>query len=131
MQAANAIDTTCEWMDVSAKWPKFLGTTPVNMALVRMKQNDIAVVKTQVVTQCCLCAYAVLQVIRKDIAFAHMFSSRPPSAMPLPSYALFAIRDAHTVAASFLLPPMLANKLLEGQYLGQKSHAEVRVCVKV
>ncbi len=33
--AANVIDTTCEILSVPAKWPKFLGTTPVNMALVR------------------------------------------------------------------------------------------------
>jgi hypothetical protein len=70
------------------------------------------------------------QVIRKDIAFARLFGSRPPSALPLPSYGLFALRDAHTVGASFLLPPIVAEWFMRQGWFEKRSHAEVgRPCV--
>ncbi len=92
---ANAIDTTCEWLNRPARWPKFLGTTPVNMALV----------------------------IRKDVAFAHLFGTRPPTSLPLPSYALFAVRDSHTVAAAFLVPPVLTKWFVDHDVFGCGRHA--------
>lgn len=102
--AANAIDTSCEWASKPARWPKFLGTTPVNMALV----------------------------IRKDVAFSKLFGatnggvgSGPARAMPLPSYALFAVRDSHTVAAAFLLPPVVCQWLLDTGVVKDKTCAEV------
>ena len=96
--AANAIDTTCEWASKPARWPKFLGTTPVNMALV----------------------------IRKDVAFSKLFGAGAGhSRMPLPSYGLFAIRDSHTVAAAFLLPPVLCQWLLDTEVVQHKTYAEV------
>ncbi len=96
LQAANTIDTSCEWANVSAKMPKILGTTPVNMFLV----------------------------IQKDIAFAHLFGTKAPTALPKPSLALFAIRDSHTVAASFLLPPVIGAWMEEKGMVSKRAHGE-------
>lgn len=44
----------------------------------------------------------------KDQSFAKMFGSGgPPRPVPLPSYALFTLRDCLTVFASFNVPPLL------------------------
>jgi hypothetical protein len=94
---ANAIDTSCEWASHPAKWPKFLGTTPVNMALV----------------------------IRKDVAFANLFGTRPPTSLPLPSYGLFAVRDAHTIGAAFLVPPLLTRWFVDNEVISTRPRAEV------
>jgi hypothetical protein len=97
LQAANVIDTSCEWAEVPSRLPKFLGTTPVNLFLV----------------------------IQKDIAFAHLFGTKVPHAMPKASLALFAIRDSHTVAASFLLPPLLGAWLHDNGYTSKRAHGEI------
>ncbi|KAG5182598.1 hypothetical protein JKP88DRAFT_220970 [Tribonema minus] len=73
---ANAVNTTCEHRKVDSAWPRFLSTSAVNM------------------TSC----------IAKDRAFTRMFGSSAPMALPLSTYALFTIRDAGTVGASFNLP---------------------------
>jgi hypothetical protein len=53
-----------------------------------------------------LCVY-------KDQAFVRMFgpTGGPPRPVPLPSYALFAIRDCMTIFASFNVPPLLGPVL--------------------
>ncbi|KAG9244003.1 hypothetical protein BJ878DRAFT_508138 [Calycina marina] len=44
----------------------------------------------------------------KDQAFTRLFGpGGPPRAVPLPSYALFTLRDCLTIFASFNLPPLL------------------------
>lgn len=44
----------------------------------------------------------------KDQAFARLFGpSGPPRPVPLPSYALFTLRDCLTIFASFNVPPLL------------------------
>lgn len=66
----------------------------------------------------------------KDQAFARMFGSGPPRPVPLPSYALFTLRDCLTIFASFNVPPLLGpvlseklgeemNKRLSGQTIAQ------------
>jgi len=48
----------------------------------------------------------------KDQAFARLFGpGGPPRAVPLPSYALFTLRDCLTIFASFNLPPLLGPTL--------------------
>ena len=51
--------------------------------------------------------------IYKDQAFVRMFGPKggPPRPVPLPSYALFAIRDCMTIFASFNVPPLLGPVL--------------------
>ena len=48
----------------------------------------------------------------KDQAFARLFGpGGPPRPVPLPSYALFTLRDCLTIFASFNLPPLLGPTL--------------------
>jgi hypothetical protein len=109
---ANVIDTACEWAATDARLFKFLGTTPVNMALV----------------------------LRKDMVFARMFAAPvaavaqipqpvpvPPPSLPFPrpSLALFAVRDAHTVLASFLLPPVIGAWLHEHGAVATRARGEL------
>jgi hypothetical protein len=100
---ANVIDTACEWAATDARLFKFLGTTPVNMALV----------------------------LRKDMVFARMFAASvaavTPVAVPFPrsSLALFAVRDAHTVLASFLLPPVIGAWLHEHGAVATRARGEL------
>jgi hypothetical protein len=48
----------------------------------------------------------------KDQAFARMFGpGGPPRPVPLPSYALFTLRDCLTIFASFNIPPLLGPVL--------------------
>jgi len=48
----------------------------------------------------------------KDQAFARLFGpGGPPRPVPLPSYALFTLRDCLTIFASFNLPPLLGPAL--------------------
>ncbi|CAM9119771.1 unnamed protein product [Phaeothamnion confervicola] len=74
--AANFINTVCEDQGKDSRWPRFLGTTAVNM------------------TAC----------IAKDRAFTRMFGTTAPRGLPIATYALFTVRDAGTIAASFNLP---------------------------
>lgn len=67
----------------------------------------------------------------KDRAFTRLFGSGgPPRPVPLPSYALFTLRDCMTIFASFNLPPLLGpvisrnmgrelEKKLSGQTIAQ------------
>ncbi|PMD35872.1 hypothetical protein L207DRAFT_434501 [Hyaloscypha variabilis F] len=67
----------------------------------------------------------------KDQAFARLFGpGGPPRPVPLPSYALFTLRDCMTIFASFNLPPLLGpiisksmsqeiQKSLSGQTVAQ------------
>lgn len=49
--------------------------------------------------------------IVKDKAFAAMFGTRAPIALPLACYGLFAARDLMTVGASFNAPKKLSEKV--------------------
>jgi hypothetical protein len=63
----------------------------------------------------------------KDQAFARLFGpGGPPRPVPLPSYALFTLRDCLTIFASFNVPPLLGpvisrnmNTVLEKSLSGQ------------
>ncbi|KAH4814471.1 hypothetical protein HBH61_068760 [Parastagonospora nodorum] len=84
---ANTIDTVSSTLhstppsSTTAGTPKFLATSTANLAL---------------------CLY-------KDNKFTQLFGSTGPSrAVPLPTFALFTIRDCMTIFASFNLPPLLA-----------------------
>lgn len=63
----------------------------------------------------------------KDATFTKIFGSGgPPRPVPLPSYALFTLRDCLTIFASFNIPPLLGpvisrsmNKELEKSMSGQ------------
>ncbi|KAF2196038.1 hypothetical protein GQ43DRAFT_384186 [Delitschia confertaspora ATCC 74209] len=87
---ANAIDTVQSTIHnkpattTTAGTPKFLATSTANLALCLYKDNRF----TQI--------------------FGTASASRP---VPLPTFALFTIRDCLTIFASFNLPPLLAPSL--------------------
>ncbi|TAQ91664.1 hypothetical protein B7494_g119 [Chlorociboria aeruginascens] len=57
----------------------------------------------------------------KDQAFARLFGpGGPPRPVPLPSYALFTIRDCLTIFASFNVPPLLGPVITKT--MGQELH---------
>lgn len=57
----------------------------------------------------------------KDQAFARLFGpGGPPRPVPLPSYALFTLRDCLTIFASFNVPPLL------GPVLSQNMSKEIQ-----
>ncbi|KAH7064122.1 hypothetical protein BKA63DRAFT_482879 [Paraphoma chrysanthemicola] len=98
---ANTIDTASSTIhstppsSTTAGTPKFLATSSANLAL---------------------CLY-------KDNAFTRLFgsatSSRP---VPLPTFALFTVRDCLTIFASFNLPPLLAPRFEEKMSEGVRSY---------
>ncbi|CAM9818601.1 unnamed protein product [Chrysoparadoxa australica] len=92
---ANYISTGCEHRHQDVQWPKFIATTAVNM------------------TAC----------ISKDRAFTRMFGTTKPKALPIATYALFTVRDAATVAASFNMPAP-ASQWLQDAYDMQPSKAD-------
>ncbi|CAM9814018.1 unnamed protein product, partial [Ascophyllum nodosum] len=65
------IMTTCDRSKVDDTWPKFIGTTFVNITTV----------------------------VAKDLAFTRMFATVKPRPMPIATYVLFTVRDGMTVAA--------------------------------
>jgi hypothetical protein len=81
--AANTIDTICKLAHRPPALPKFIGTSATN----------------------------IVACVSKDAAFARMFGSKAATAVPLTSLALFSVRDAATVFASFVFPPQLATTL--------------------
>ncbi|KAI2636058.1 hypothetical protein GGS21DRAFT_63341 [Xylaria nigripes] len=59
--------------------------------------------------------------IYKDQAYVKLFGpGGPPRPVPLPTYALFALRDCFTIFASFNVPPLL------GPILSERMSAEMR-----
>jgi hypothetical protein len=50
--------------------------------------------------------------VAKDYAFARMFGKGPMKPMSRTSLGIFAIRDSMTILASFTLPPMIAEELV-------------------
>uniref|UniRef100_A0A0G4FHF6 Mitochondrial carrier protein n=1 Tax=Chromera velia CCMP2878 TaxID=1169474 RepID=A0A0G4FHF6_9ALVE len=78
--SANWAITLCEWKRVSDEIPKFVSSSVTNLLLC----------------------------VRKDAIFATIFGTRV-SAFPPASYALFFLRDAMTMAASFNAPPHISN----------------------
>ncbi|KAF1843586.1 uncharacterized protein K460DRAFT_407929 [Cucurbitaria berberidis CBS 394.84] len=90
---ANTIDTASATLHpttstpstITAGTPKFLATSTANLAL---------------------CLY-------KDNQFTRLFAApgSTPRPVPLPTFALFTIRDCLTIFASFNLPPLLAPTL--------------------
>ncbi|KAL6703857.1 hypothetical protein ACN47E_008991 [Coniothyrium glycines] len=87
---ANTIDTASSTLShtpltsTTSGTPKFLATSTANLAL---------------------CLY-------KDNQFTKLFSAATstPRPVPLPTFALFTVRDCLTIFASFNLPPLLAPK---------------------
>ncbi|KAF2437843.1 hypothetical protein P171DRAFT_372965 [Karstenula rhodostoma CBS 690.94] len=95
---ANTLDTTTSTLKstppstTTAGTPKFLATSTANLAL---------------------CLY-------KDSRFTQLFGSTGPSRpVPLPTFALFTIRDCLTIYASFNLPPLLAPTV--AQHMGAEA----------
>ncbi|KAF1926352.1 uncharacterized protein M421DRAFT_422694 [Didymella exigua CBS 183.55] len=96
---ANAIDTLASarahtsYSATTAGSTKFVATSSANLAL---------------------CLY-------KDSQFTQLFGARGPARpVPLPTFALFTVRDCLTIFASFNLPPLLAPRL-EGHMSEQLS----------
>eukprot|EP00929_Paragymnodinium_shiwhaense_P083307 TRINITY_DN44346_c0_g1_i1.p1 TRINITY_DN44346_c0_g1~~TRINITY_DN44346_c0_g1_i1.p1 ORF type:complete len:279 (+),score=37.65 TRINITY_DN44346_c0_g1_i1:84-920(+) len=61
--------------------------------------------------------------VAKDAAFARMFGTggaKPPP-VPMISYALFAGRDVMTIAAGFIVPPILAKAIVQAGHADEGS----------
>jgi hypothetical protein len=86
---ANNIEAICERRKEDPMFPKFVGSSVANVSLS----------------------------IAKDRAFTRMFGVGDVRPLPIPSYFLFGIRDSMTILASFTLPPIIANKLVESKTL--------------
>lgn len=82
---ANSTETLCNRNAVPWYYPKFIASSTANVSLS----------------------------VVKDKAFARLFGSGPPRPLPVPSYFLFATRDSLTVLASFNLPYLLSNKMVD------------------
>ncbi|RHY08082.1 hypothetical protein DYB25_009191 [Aphanomyces astaci] len=83
---ANVIDTVSDVIESDSKLPKLIGTTAVNVTLC----------------------------VAKDREYARMFGLFAPTKFPLASLGLFAMRDALSVGATFVAPPMVSH-LFEAQ----------------
>jgi hypothetical protein len=77
--AANTITAVCERRGNPSVGPKFVGSSLTNVA----------------------CS------VMKDKSFARLFGTGPPRTMPVPSFALFAVRDSMTIFASFTMPEVV------------------------
>lgn len=82
---ANCIEAFCEMNYTPAFYPKFIGSSIVNVTLS----------------------------VSKDRAYARMFGKGTPRPTPAKTLALFGIRDGMTILASFCLPPIVSTKLQE------------------
>jgi hypothetical protein len=82
---ANCIQGHYDRTHQDAKIPKFIGSSCTNVTLSVMK----------------------------DRAFARMYGVGQQRPVPLGSYGLFATRDSMTILASFTLPPVVSQRLLQ------------------
>ncbi|ETV98848.1 hypothetical protein H310_08349 [Aphanomyces invadans] len=78
---ANVIDTVSEYAQTDGRAAKFVGTTAVNVTLC----------------------------VAKDREFARMFGVIAPTKFPIVSLGLFAARDALSVGATFIAPPIISK----------------------
>lgn len=60
----------------------------------------------------------------KDRSFARMFGTGAPRAVPIPTFALFAARDALTIFFSFNIPPLLAPYMPQNTLMRPESWAQ-------
>ena len=124
--AANLVDTACEWRSVPARIPKLLGVTPVNMTLVICK--DVVFGRAfGAAASASPPPAGVVPKIPTPPEPAHLASSPAPRVSWLPPVrvlALFAVRDLHTISASFVLPP-LASKWLVDNDVASRGVADV------
>ena len=68
-------------------------------------------------------AVNIVTTIIKDRALAKMFGTKPPSATPMMSLALWGTRDAMTILAAFIIPPILSKRLQDiGYYFKIKNY---------
>jgi hypothetical protein len=82
---ANCIQGHCDRAHQDAKYPKFVGSSCTNVTLS----------------------------VLKDRAFARMYGVGQQRPVPIGSYGLFATRDSMTILASFTLPPVVSQRLLQ------------------
>ncbi|KAJ3128164.1 hypothetical protein HK098_005064 [Nowakowskiella sp. JEL0407] len=94
---ANATDSICAKLKTSSAMPKFISSSAVNLGLS----------------------------LWKDRAFTVWYSSVTPRSVPLPTYALYGLRDALTMAASFSLPPVLGSFIHKKFYIEDKNSPSV------
>jgi hypothetical protein len=92
---ANCIQSWCEDNDKDPFWPKLGGTTAANMTLG----------------------------ILKDRYFAQVFSGKPPTKFPLPSWGLFVLRDTFTIGSGFTFPPLVSKILYDAKICSSESQA--------
>ena len=71
-----------------------------------------------------------MQIHTQDRSFTRMFGVAKPRPVPIPTYLLFTVRDASTVAAAFNLPPPV-SAYLQDRFGMSKSSADVTAQVFV
>ncbi|KAL7751324.1 hypothetical protein RI367_003184 [Sorochytrium milnesiophthora] len=93
---ANTIESMYTHYNKPWALPKFLGTSAANISLM----------------------------LWKDRAFTRWFGTTQPRPVPLPSFALFAARDAMTMGASFTLPNTVSQQLRQASPGVSKGQAD-------
>jgi len=63
----------------------------------------------------------------KDKYFAQVFSGKPVSKFPLPSWSLFIFRDVFTIGAGFTLPPLASRYMQDNKLVTNVSVAD-KIC---
>jgi hypothetical protein len=77
-----------------------------------------------VVPRCAHCPRSCLASCFPPVcATVRLCRTKAPTALPRSSYALFAVRDSHTIAASFLLPPIAATWMLDNGVFERRNAA--------
>jgi hypothetical protein len=96
--SANATDTLCRAYGIPVEGPKFMIVSAVNIATTLIK----------------------------DRALAKMFGTKAPSAIPYRTVGLWGARDSSTIMAAFILPPIIADKLVAQGYNQKKSEVSAQ-----
>jgi len=94
---ANNIEALCERNAHDPFYPKFIGSSMANVTLS----------------------------VLKDKAFARMFGTGAPKPMPMTSMSLFAVRDSMTILASFSLPSLVSQHMLQDRIGMARKEADV------
>ena len=93
---ANTIQGVCDRNQTPWQVPKFIGSSTANVTLS----------------------------VLKDLYFTRAFGTGSARSVPLVSYSLYTVRDCMTIGASFNLPTLVAQKMVENNIVASSNTAE-------
>lgn len=96
--SANSTDTFCRLYGIPVEGPKFIIVSAVNIATTLIK----------------------------DRALAKMFGTKAPTAIPYRTLGLWSARDCSTIMAAFILPQMIADRMVASGYNKRKSEVSAQ-----